>query len=74
MTVACYLNPDGAEPHFDGHRARVHLTRHLAFVEQPLPALPSLQSAFERWYDAHEDVISLHPRGPILLVPPLWFS
>jgi hypothetical protein len=73
MTVARYLSLDGAEPRFDGHRARVHLTRHLAFVEQPLAAFPSLRLAFERWYEAHEDVIALHPRGPILLVPPLWF-
>jgi hypothetical protein len=74
MTVARYLSLDGAEPRLDGHRARVHLTRHLAFVEQPLAALPALQSAFKRWYEAHANVISLHPRGPLLLVPPPWFS
>src|SRR5215213_7268299 len=45
MTVARYLSLDEAEPRFDGHRARVHLTRHLAFVEQPLGSLPSLQMA-----------------------------
>jgi hypothetical protein len=62
------------EPRFDGHRARLHLTRHLAFVKQPLADLPSLQPVFERWLTAHKDVITLHPRGPIVLLPPVAFT
>ncbi len=73
MTVARYLSLDGREPLFDGHRARIHLTRHLAFVEQPLAALPSLQPAFERWLATNADTITVHQRGPILLLPPPWF-
>jgi hypothetical protein len=72
MTVARYVTLDGLEPRFDGHRARLHLTRHLAFVEQPLALVPRLQRAFDGWYTAHQDAIRLHPRGPILLIPPHW--
>jgi hypothetical protein len=74
MTVARYATLDGQEPRFDGHRARAHLTRHLAFVERPLAEVPALQPAFERWLRAYGDAITLHPRGPILLLPPLWYT
>ncbi len=73
MTIDRYLSLDGREPRFDGHRARVHLTRHLAFVEQPLAALPALQPAFEQWLASNADIITVHQRGPILLLPPPWF-
>lgn len=74
MTIARYGSLDGREPRFDGHRARLHLTRHLGFSEQPLAALPTaLQTAFAQWLSANADTISVHPRGPIILMPPAWF-
>jgi len=74
MTVARYTALDGREPRFDGHRARAHLTRHLGFIERPLADAGTLRPAFERWLAAHQDVITLHPRGPILLLPPPWYA
>ena len=74
MTVARYVTLDGHAPRFDGHRARMHLTRHLAFVERPLSEVTALQPAFNRWLRVHQDAITLHPRGPILLLPPPWYS
>ena len=74
MTVARYVTLDGQAPRFDGHRARMHLTRHLAFVERPLSEVTALQPAFNRWLRVHQDAITLHPRGPILLLPPPWYS
>jgi hypothetical protein len=74
MTIARYGSLDGREPRFDGHRARLHLTRHLGFSEQPLAALPTaVQTAFAQWLRANADTISVHPRGPIILMPPAWF-
>lgn len=72
MTVARYITLDGHEPRFDGHRARAHVTRHLGFTERSLADAPALRSVFERWLAIHQDVIRLHPRGPILLIPPAW--
>lgn len=74
MTVACYTTLDGREPRFDGHRARTHLTRHLGFVEQSLPDVPALRPAFERWLAVHQNAITLHSRGPVLLLPPPWYA
>ncbi|NTV63461.1 MAG: hypothetical protein HGA65_07985 [Oscillochloris sp.] len=74
MTVARYSALDGREPRFDGHRARAHLTRHLGSVERPLTDAPALRLAFEHWLAAHQDAIVLHPRGPILLLPPPWYA
>lgn len=74
MTVACYTTLDGQEPRFDGHRARTHLTRHLGFVERSLPDVPALRPAFERWLAVHQNTITLHSRGPILLLPPPWYA
>lgn len=74
MTVARYVTLDGKEPRFDGHCARAHLTRHLAFVERPLAEAAALQPAFDRWMHTYGDAIALHPRGPILLLPPPWYA
>jgi hypothetical protein len=74
MTVARYVALDGREPRFDGHRARAHLIRHLGFVEWPLTDSPALRPAFERWLVGNQEVITLHPRGPILLLPPPWYA
>lgn len=74
MTVARYGSLDGREPRFDRHLARVHLTRHLGFSEEPLTALPTaVQTAFAQWPSASPDTITVHPRGPIILMPPAWF-
>ncbi len=73
MTVDRYAQLDSTKKLFDGHKARVHLTNHLAMRQQLPHDVPSLLPAFRHWLSIHSQSVSVHPAGPILLVPPDWF-
>lgn len=73
MTTALYVTLDGMDGRFDGHKARLHLTRRLAFVEHPAPHAPELAAPFARWMDAHQERITVHRDGPVFLLPPAWW-
>ncbi len=71
MTLAIYATLGERDPRFDGHRARKHLTRHLAFEELPV-AGSAFASAFERWLERRDGQVA--PREPAtILTPPRWF-
>jgi hypothetical protein len=74
MTIGQYVTLDESESRFDGHIARKHLEDHLAMGQVALKTDLVIARHFEKWLNDHSDTISLHPRGPIFLVPPKWFA
>jgi hypothetical protein len=74
MTVAVYSKLEGTDSRFDGTRARNHLTNALAMVPRTLDDVPSVTAKFQQWLTRHEELITVHPGGATLLLPPLWFS
>ena len=72
MTLALYAQLDGDDPGFDGHRARVHLERHLAFDLAPAAGSP-LAASFREWADGHARWIGLREPTAIM-TPPRWFG
>lgn len=73
MTAALYATLDGTDGRFDGHKARLHLTRRLAFAERRADQAPELAEAFARWHAAHRDAAGLRRDGPVFLLPPAWW-
>ena len=70
MTLAVYASLGERDPRFDGHVARRHLARRLAFEHLALDGSSHVE-AFSRWHATHVEGISL--RSPVtLLVPPRW--
>ena len=60
---------------FDGNRAWRHLTRFLGMRLEPLAdASGDLRDGFARWQRGVRDAIRVHPRGPVLVRFPEWFS
>lgn len=74
MTVDQYVTFDERESRFDGHVARKHLEKHLAMKRISLDTDSTIEQQFEHWLKKYSDAITLHPRGPIFLVPPTWFA
>ena len=72
MTMEVYAALDDREPTFDGHKARTHLVRNLGMSER-LPADEETREAFALWLRLHAGAIGVHPRGPVMLVPPRWY-
>lgn len=71
MTFDVYAGLGEGDPRFDGHRARTHLARRLAFETVTLSESPFV-SDFARWHtDSRRALVEL--RAPVtLLVPPRW--
>lgn len=70
MTLEVYASLGEQDPRFDGHRARKHLVRGLAFSE--VDPQGALGAAFEAWLAEKGDSIRL--RRPVrILVPPSWY-
>lgn len=74
MTVAAYSDIEQDTVIFDGTRARTHLVKNLAMRAIAPGQDPGLDRAFARWLERRRDAITLHPRGPVYLLPPDWFS
>lgn len=73
MRISLYVTLDGTDSTFDGGRARAHLIRRLAMVPKTLKEVPEIEPIFERWLAQHVNHITVHPSGPIFLLPPPWF-
>lgn len=74
MTMDLYASLDEAESRFDGNLARSHLRRRLSMVEAPLAAdTTEMRRDFSNWYRRGSTSITLHPRGPLILLPPQWW-
>ena len=73
MTLALYVNLDGIDSRFDGHRAWTHLTGNLVMVRRGPQESSRLMSLFEQWLGRNRDSIIVHPNGPAFLSPPEWF-
>lgn len=73
MDMGQYVTYDESEPRFDGHVARMHLVRRLAMRETTAGDAPEIGRMFQRWLEGYADAITVHPRGPVFLMPPAWF-
>lgn len=74
MDLETYASLDELETRFDGNVAQRHLTIQLSM--QPVPideAPPEVTSSFRTWHKRFAERITLHPRGPILLLAPPWW-
>jgi hypothetical protein len=74
MTMDQYVTFDENETRFDGHIARKYLEDQLAMQIVSPDSDSAIARKFEQWLKRYADVITLHPRGPIFLVPPKWFA
>jgi hypothetical protein len=74
MTVAVYKLLNEATHLMDGNRAQVHLTTHLRMLTRAAEEVPEVSHLFATWLGRNSDVIQVHPRGPVFLLPPPWFD
>ena len=74
MRIDLYVQLDGTDSRFDGYRARNHLIKELAMVPRGPTDVRSVSDAFRRWLARHADAITVHPQGPVFLLPPGWFG
>jgi hypothetical protein len=73
MTVSVYALLNEATHVMDGNRAQIHLTTHLGMLARAAEEAPEVNRLFAAWMGRNSDVIQVHPRGPIFLLPPPWF-
>jgi len=73
MTVAAYEQIDRDEARFDGGKAWRHLVERLGMSVAPLAALPALQTTFDEWLVRVRGAVTVHPDGPLILLPPPWY-
>jgi hypothetical protein len=70
MTLPLYVQLDESEPRFDGNIAQRHLMKRLRMVSKTTGDDPRLAKEFQRWLKSVGDLITVHSRGPVFLVPP----
>lgn len=70
MTLELYIQMDESEPRFDGNVAQRHLTKRLGMVPRTPAEHTQMAERFERWLTAVADLIIVHSRGPVFLLPP----
>jgi hypothetical protein len=70
MSVQLYVQLDESEPRFDGHVAQRHLTHRLGLVARTSAEDPQTADLFQRWLTTVTDLIIVHSRGPVFLLPP----
>jgi hypothetical protein len=73
MTVAIYTDLNDGSHLMDGHRAQRHLSATLGMRTLMRDQAPEVEAAFSRWRQRHDDVVVLHPAGPVFLLSPDWF-
>ena len=72
LTMAIYAQLGERDPRFDGHVARRHLVKRLAFEEMALTARLEVATAFHAWHERVASHVQL--REPVrLLTPPAWY-
>ena len=74
MTVNLYATLDYTDSRFDGNRAQVHLKKHLRMEVIPHEKNSAVEQLFRIWLEKYSDSITVHPRGPVFLIPPRWFK
>jgi hypothetical protein len=74
MTVELYVTLDGSDSRFDGRRAQNHLTQSLAMIPRRMNESPEIATIFNQWLNRHSDSVTVHPKGAVFLLPPLWFK
>jgi hypothetical protein len=74
MTIAVYALLNESTHIMDGNRAQVHLTNHLGMLARTAEEAPQVNQAFVAWLGRNSDVIQVHPRGAVFLLPPSWFD
>jgi hypothetical protein len=74
MTIPVYCELDESCRSFDGHIARRHLEPHLAMSLHARIETDPLPHLFAAWHRDFSDAISIHPRGPIFIIPKKWFA
>jgi hypothetical protein len=70
MTLQLYMQLDETEPRFDGNVAQRHLTKRLGMVRTTPAEHPRTGEQFERWLSTVANLIIVHSRGPLFLLPP----
>ena len=70
MTLELYVQLDESDPRFDGGVAQRHLTKRLGMVPTTPAEHLKVAEQFERWIAAAGDLITVHTRGPVFLLPP----
>lgn len=73
MSLELYATLDQRDGPFDGKQAWSHLTRRLGMVPRTPSQLPATAALFNRWLARLAGSVTLHPAGPVLLLPPEWF-
>jgi hypothetical protein len=73
MTIAIYTALNDDSHLMDGHRAQRHLTAGLGMRPLMREQAPEVDAAFAMWRERHDDVVVLHPAGPVFLLSPDWF-
>jgi hypothetical protein len=74
MTIETYVSMNDGTHLLDGGSAQRHLTERLAMTVETRASDPGLPALFDSWLDQHRTSITIHPQGPIFLVPPGWFK
>ena len=69
MTICVYSKIEDSNPIFDGQKARLHLSKNLGMIQNDSPAA---KRSFDNWLKRHSDSITIHPNGPIFIIPPKW--
>jgi hypothetical protein len=70
MTMELYAQLDETESRFDGNVAQRHLTKRLGMVARTRAEAPKTAAEFDRWLATVADLIVVHSRGPIFILPP----
>jgi len=73
MTLDIYASLDESETRFDGRIAWRHLVNRLGFERREMAEHPYMTPVFEKWLASCGDCVRVHPRGPVILMPPAWF-
>jgi hypothetical protein len=71
MTLEVYATLGEKDPRFDGHVARRHLIKRLAFRDMGADD-PEIVDAFKAWLRRYASRVSLRPPVRVLLPPP-WY-
>ena len=74
MTVAGYSMLNDGTNALDGNAAVRHLESRLGMILRGGANEPAILERFGAWHDDHADSISVHPKGPLFLLPPSWFA
>jgi hypothetical protein len=74
MTMPLYASLDGTDTRFDGHRAQRHLTSGIGMGAVPAGQGMATTPGFASWLEQHDELVTLHPAGPVVLTVPDWFG